>query len=159
LTSRANHEAPRGLPTVESGCVRPLIDAFERLGHDRRSLIAAAGIDERRLADPDAALPCTVFGALVAHAQSTRPEPNLRLHLAQVTPIGAFPLVDYLILSCPTVSEGFQRLARYYRVVAAGAELELMDTEDGICIRPVHGGGAFQDEYGISLSLLHLREQ
>ena len=159
LTSRAIRTAPLAFPTVESGCVRPLVDAFERLGYDRASLVAAAGLDEGRLADPDAVLPCTVFGEIVAHACRVRPRPNLALHLAQATPIGAFPLVDYLILSCPTVGEGLTRLARYYRIVAAGAELSISETEEGMRLRPVNGGGGFQDEYAISLPLLHLRHE
>jgi AraC-like DNA-binding protein len=156
LTSRATDEWPPAPPMVESGCVRPLVDAFERLGYDRMGLIQAAGLDERRLADPDATLPCTAFGEMIAHATRARPRPNLALQLARVTPIGAFPLIDYLILSCDTVGEGLVRLARYYRLVAAGAQIELSQAHDGMRVHPVHGGGAFQDEYGISLSLLHL---
>ena len=43
--------------------------------------------------------------------------PNLALHLAMHTPIGANPLLDYLIVSADTVGHGLERLVRYLRLV------------------------------------------
>ena len=158
LTSRATNQ-PAAPPTIESGSVRPLVDALERLGYARAGLLAACGLEERQIADPDGRVPCTVFGDLVCHAQRARPRANLGLHVAQATPLGAFPLVDYLVVSCASVGEGLRNLARYYRLAAPGCELELTETEEGLRIRSSLPGEAFAEQYGTSVALLHLRRE
>ena len=42
---------------------------------------------------------------------------NLALQLAQRTPVGANPLLDYLIVSSDSVGQGLERLTRYLRLV------------------------------------------
>jgi hypothetical protein len=49
-------------------------------------------LNQHRLADPDAVIPCEAVGSLFSRAQAERFTPNLGLKLAQLTPIGAFTL-------------------------------------------------------------------
>ena len=50
--------------------------------------------------------------------------PNLALRLAMVVPIGAYPLLDYLVVTSDSVGEGLQQLARYFRLVGNPVVLE-----------------------------------
>jgi AraC-like DNA-binding protein len=156
LTTRAmGQTAP---PTIGSGTVRPLLDALERLGHDGGRLVAAAGLDRGVLDDPDARVPCEAQGALLMLAQRERPRTNLALDLAAVTPIGAYPLIDYLVVSSGTVGEGLTRLARYYRLIEAGASLQLREDGDLVEVRAEYSD-PFAVEYAMSITLLHLARE
>ena len=44
---------------------------------------------------------------------------NAGMRLAMVTPLGAFPLIDYLIATSQSVGEGLMRLVRYLRLAEA----------------------------------------
>jgi AraC-like DNA-binding protein len=145
-------------PTLASGAVRPIFEGLVSLGHDRARLLAASGLTPAPLADPDARLPCSAWDALLAYAQRERPRPNLPLDLAAVTPIGAYPLIDYLVLSSGTVGEGLTRLGRYYRLIGGGGTLEVRDTNDLVEVRtecPI----PFIAEYSVALTLLHLARE
>ena len=92
------------------------MNAFERLGYDVDTLLASAGLRDTDLNDPDARIPCEAYGALVSRAQQERFTPNLALELARLTPMGAYPLLDYLVLTSDTVGAGVRQLARYFRL-------------------------------------------
>src|SRR5574341_834364 len=94
LTDRA--VARRGR-TFAAGTVRGLLAAFERLGHDVPSLLRAAGLRWSDLRDPDRRIPSRALGSVYRAARQRRPLANLGLRLAQKTPLGAYPLIDYLI--------------------------------------------------------------
>ena len=88
-----------------------------------------------------------------------RPVKNLPMRVAMETPIGASPLVDYLILTAETVGHGIAQLARYFRLTDYPVTLELMDDEEPI--RAVHRGprDRFGYEFGVTLAQLHFRQE
>jgi AraC-like DNA-binding protein len=145
--------------TFASQLVRPVAVALERLGLDAGALMARAGLARTLLDDPDGRIPCFEYGALLALAQQELPSESLALRLAQVTPIGAYPLVDYLVLSSETVGEGMRRLSRYHRLVNETTPLTLYEHEDPIRVDVGAAGIPFGAEYGIAISLLHLRRE
>src|SRR5712671_2181110 len=75
---------------------RVFLEALVRLGYDKRMLLAAAGLELSNSEDPDARVPCQAIGSMFGYAMRTRPLKNLGMRLAAETPIGAFPLLDYL---------------------------------------------------------------
>jgi AraC-like DNA-binding protein len=148
---------PTSQPTFSAGAVRGLLGAFERLGHDVPSLLSAAGIRPSDLEDPDARVPCAAVGAVFGVAQQLRPLENLGLRLAQETPLGAYPLVDYLIVTSSTVGEGLRRYARHALLTGAPLHIEIREDERPI---PVLIDMPIGDsEYTVSLTLLHLRRE
>jgi AraC-like DNA-binding protein len=156
-TSPAPRPAPSDADLVfSSQFVRPVVEALERSGLDAAALLARAGLPRTLLADPDGRVPCAQYGALLTLAQQDLPHGSLALRLAQVTPIGAHALVDYLVLSSETVGEGLRRLSRYYRLVNATSPLVLHDHEDPIRVDVGAASLPFAAEYPIALTLLHL---
>jgi AraC-like DNA-binding protein len=169
LTARATITRPRTTTTPGSGpatsdpnftfssqLVRPVVDALESSGLDAAALLARAGLPRALLDDPDGRVPCAPYGALLAFAQQELPRANLALRLARATPIGAYALVDYLVLSSETVGEGLRRLSRYYRLVGATSPLVLHEHEDPIRVDVGTSDVPFAVEYPVALPLLHL---
>jgi hypothetical protein len=64
------------LPTFAAGTARAFLDALARLGHDVSLLLDAAALRPGDLDDPDARIPCSTMGALLAIAQQRRPVAN-----------------------------------------------------------------------------------
>jgi AraC-like DNA-binding protein len=138
---------------------RVFLDALGRLGYDKRSLLAAAGVDFSSSDDPDARVPCQAIGGMFGYAMRTRPLKNLGMKLAAETPIGAFPLLDYLIVTCESVAQGINQLSRYFRLNDAPYALEIREDEDPVRIIFQGTRDSLTFEFGVSLVVLHLREE
>jgi len=134
--------------------VLALVSAFTHLGCSRDALIEATGIDARTLEDPDARVPCIAVGALVEVAYRQRPAANLGLKSAVATPLGSYPLIDYLVLSSDSVAAGYGMLARYFHVVSP-FPLEIFDDESPVRVVMTGTPHPFVAEYSLSLGLLH----
>jgi AraC-like DNA-binding protein len=98
-------------------------------------------------------------GEILSAAMRQKPMKNIGTRLAAETPIGAFPLVDYLVITSETVGAGLMQLARYLRLSEAPYELQPREEEDPIRIlfdRPLN---AFAVEFGVAITVLHLRKE
>jgi AraC-like DNA-binding protein len=153
--------APRSAAaqTYASGDVRTFVDAFVQLGLDREELLAAAGIHRGDLEDPDRRIACTAVDAMFGHAVQQRPIRNLGARMATVTPIGAFPMIDYLVISSDSVGAGLKQLARYYRLLGVPVQMMIDEERDPIRVAYEGASEAFGFEYAITLCVLHLREE
>jgi len=155
MTDDANRLTLRATgATVPSGHLRAFVDAVERLGYDRTALLSAAGVTAAALVDPDAVVPSAAIGDVVCFAQR-RPIPNLGLRVAMEVPIGAFALLDYLILTSQNVGEGIHALARYLSITGAPIVLTIHEDEDPI--RVAINGDPFSIEYSVALLVKHMR--
>jgi len=144
-------------PSFSAGAVRGLLMAFERLGHDVAALLAAAGIRATELGDPDGRIACRAIGAVFAAAQQRRPTANLWLRLAEETPLGAFPLIDYLIVTAATVGAGLHRYAHYARLTGAPLRIDIHEDEQPIRVNIDTAAGT--PEYAVCLTVLHLQRE
>ena len=168
MTSGANPLTPRatgakaGTPLTPVIQLRAFVDAFERLGYVSDRLLADIGVQRSLLDDPDALIPCATTEALVKRALRDRPLKNVGVCLATQTPIGAWGLLDYLILTSDSVGQGLSQLARYLRMLT-GAPFLLELREDGDPVLVVYHGdasaGTFGLEYSVALTVLHIREE
>jgi len=145
--------------TVPANDLRALIAAFEKLGYDVEGLLRAAQLRSSDLADPDMRLPCETYPALISHAQQERFTPNLALRLATVIPIGAFPLLDYLVVTSDGVGTGVRQLVRYFKLVGSPVVLDVRENSGPIEIVISGPSEPFSVEYTVSLTVLHLREE
>lgn len=161
LTVRASNTAVVGTPAVNvpAATVRVFVDALERLGYEVEPLLATVGIRRADLTDPDARVSCTVLPTICCAAARERPIPNLAAQLASKTPIGAFPLLDYLVITSETVAAGIRQLSRYLRIAEAPYTLDPKTEEDLVRVFHVGPPNAFAMEYAVTLNVLHLREE
>ena len=94
-----------------------MLHGLEQLGYDLDALLTSAGLQRRDVEDPDAFLPPNACATVFENADRERRVPNLALQLAQRTPVGANPLLDYLLVTSDSVGQGLERLTRYLRLV------------------------------------------
>jgi AraC-like DNA-binding protein len=140
--------------------VRAFMDALGRLGYDVGTLLSAAGLREAELHDPEARIPCEALGTILLRAQHERFTPNLGLELARITPMGANPLLDYLVVTADTVGAGVRQLARYLRLVGNPVVLDILDEHtDHIRVQMASGAAPFSLEYLAALMVLRLRKE
>lgn len=160
LTGRVTSPAVDVRPplTLPAHDLRVLLEAFGRLGYDVGSLMAAAGLREIDFADPDARVRCEAYGTVLAQAQRERAMPNVALELARVTPLGAWPLLDYLVLTADTVGDGLHQLARYSRVTGSPIVVTVRDTSEPIRVE-MAATAPIAIEYEVAIAILHLRHE
>ena len=144
--------------SAPSGEFRVLLDSLGRLGYDAGTLLARAGLDDVNLGDPDARIPCEAYGTVLSRAQQERFTPNLALELARLTPMGAYPLLDYLVLTSDTVGAGVQQLSRYFRIVGNPVVIHPREDVDPIRVE-ISAPAPFSVEYVASLMVLHFRNE
>jgi len=139
--------------------VRAFLNAFGRLGYEADALLASAGLGESDFDGADARIPCEALGAMVSRAQQLRFTPNIALAAAQVTPLGAYPLLDYLVATSESVGSGIQQLARYFRLVGNPVVIDIDETRDPIGVDLGTSAAPFGIEYSAALIVLHLRAE
>jgi AraC-like DNA-binding protein len=162
LTRRATVPpgATEGEWSMPSGDVRALMNAFGAVGYDAAALLGSAGVSPADASDPDARIPCESIGRIVCAAQQQRFLPNLGAELARVTPLGSYPLLDYLVMTSDTVGAGVRQLARYFRLIGSPIRIDPADDADPIRIQLSEQGDlGFGIEFTSTLVVLHLREE
>jgi AraC-like DNA-binding protein len=167
MTARANPLTPRATgraseiapPTYPTSQIRAFTDALERLGFDGSSLLTNVGVRRSDLDDPDGIVPCTVLDRVIRGAYETRRVPDLAARLAAVTPMGTYPLIDYLVVTTDTVGSALEQLVRYFPLVAAPITLRLVHDDDCVRLIVEPGADVFTAQYETSLIVHHLRAE
>ena len=168
MTARDNRVTRRaniGRLTPQSGDphdvreIRGMLRTLEHLGYDLDELLADTDLRREDVANPDAYISPRACAAVFARACRERRVPNLALQLAMRTPIGANPLLDYLILSADTVGHGLARLVRYLRLVNPGIRLSLSDTVTPVRVIVERAPGVFEAELTIALSVVRFANE
>jgi len=144
--------------TTPMADVRTFANAFERLGHDVDALLADVGLSRRDLDQRDGRISCDVLGSLISRAQLKRFTPNLGLAVALATPLGAYPLLDYLILTSDTVGDGLEQLARYLLITGSPVSVELHAGGDPVRVE-IKTVSPFGYEFEAALIVLRFREE
>src|SRR5882724_6320816 len=89
---------PRAAPEpMHSVNLRGMFGALERLGYDIDLLLAPFGLSRVDLEDPDGCIPAQTCAQIFAAIQRERRVTALQV--AVETPVGAHPLLDYLVCS------------------------------------------------------------
>src|SRR5438270_2591064 len=144
---------------MHSANLRGMFGALERLGYDIDSLLAPFGLTRAELDDPDGRLPARVCAEIFAAIHRERRLKNLALCIALETPMGANPLLDYLVCSADTVGEGFKQLARYLGLVNPSIRLVFREEEDPIRVLVEGAIDPFTIELTVSLSVLRFSRE
>jgi AraC-like DNA-binding protein len=145
--------------TMPARDLRVTMTGLEELGYDCDGLTAAAGLSGIDFDDPDGRVPCEAVGQLLARAQQSHFTPNLALELARLTPIGSYPLLDYLVLTSDTVGAGVRQLGCYRELVGDPATITVDDTVDPVRVEMSGRPSPFSAEYTASLMVLHFHKE
>jgi len=168
MTTRANsltarvkgpNAATASTMTLPAHDLRVFLDGLGLLGYKVEALLAAARLAHADLKNPDARIPCDAYGTVLTRAQQERFTPNLALELARVTPLGAWPLIDYLVVTADTVEAGVRQLARYVRIAGAPFSIEIRDDVEPIRVEMTTFAAPFAIEFDAALMVLHLRNE
>jgi AraC-like DNA-binding protein len=146
------------IPSFPINDLRVFLAGLKHLGFNPDALMAAAGLRDLAMDDPDLRIPCDKFGTVIGCAMRTRPVKNVGVKIAASTSIGAFPLLDYLAVTSDTVGEAAKQLARYFRIVTTPIMLEVHEQEDPIRWM-IRAPSSMSVEFSLSLDVLHLREE
>lgn len=153
-----------GAMPLTNGATRPapafavLVEGLRALGYETGALIADAGVTADDLAHPDARVRCEAYGTLFERAQRQRFTPNLALELAWRTPLGAWPLLDYLVATSDTVGAGVHHLSRYLRLTGDPIGVDVREGDDVIRV-DLSGLAPFAIEYDTALIARHFRDE
>src|SRR5690349_13710913 len=153
LTARATAPARSAerrwsMPATDLGA---FLNALGALGYPVDSLLAASGVRDSDLHDPDARVSCEALGQMVASAQRERFTPNLGIEIARVTPVGAYPLLDYLVATSETVGAGVEQLTRYLRLVGSPMEITTEQEKHVMQVVMEESAAPFSVEYSAAL--------
>src|SRR5215831_14171269 len=148
--------APVGM---HSANLRGMFGALERLGYDIDSLLAPFGLTRTELDDPDGRLPARVCAEIFAAIRREGRVKNLALRIAVETPVGAYPLLDYLVFSAESVGDGLKQLARYLGLVNPAVRLAFREEEDPIRVLVEGSIDPFTVELTVSLSVLRVSRE
>jgi AraC-like DNA-binding protein len=145
--------------TLPASDLRIFLKALRDLGYNPEALLAAAGLRDQDLAHPDARVSCELYGTILGRAQQERFTPNLGLALARVTPLGAWPLLDYLVLTADTVGAGVHQLTRYLRLTGSPVTLRLRDDGDPIRIEIASAVSPLAAEFQVAIMHFHFHKE
>ena len=139
--------------------LRGMLRVLPQLGYDLDALLTKGGLRREDVENPDAVIAPSACAAVFAAAHKERRVPNLPLQLAVHTPVGANPLLDYLIVSADSVGAGLHRLARYLGLVNRGIGLAVRESSSPVRVVVERARGAFETELTVALSLLRFRKE
>jgi len=139
--------------------LRGMLRVLAQLGYDLDGLLDSAGLRREDVENPDAVIAPSACAAVFAAAHQERRVPNLPLQLAVHTPVGATPLLDYLIVSSDSVGQGLERLARYLGLVNPGIGLAIHRASNPVRVVVERARGPFEVELTVALSILRFRRE
>lgn len=123
-----------------------MVAACERLGVNTSVLLDAAGVSRTVLDDPDARLPSHQVSLLWGKAYELSGDPVLSLHAAEVCPLGAYKVIDYMGHNARTVGEAFRYAARYFKLINTAVTLPIDASGDPVSFAIIDDS----DEKGVS---------
>jgi AraC-like DNA-binding protein len=158
LTDRVRTSPPLAA-TFAASDLQVFLSGLRQLGYDTDALLRAAHLTPQSFEHPDARIACEAYGAMFTCAQQTRFTPNLALELARVTPLGSWPLLDYLVLTTDTVGAGVHQLAKYLRLTGSPVVMAIHDTADSIRLETTMSVAPLAVEFFVALLHFDFRSE
>lgn len=107
---------------------------LEFYGQDPDSLFRSEGLDPSNMRDPNARFPDARVDALWKRAGSVIADPCFGLRAARCWHPSMLGALGYAWLASSTLRTAFGRLERYSRLLADVSDVQLTETQTGICI-------------------------
>jgi hypothetical protein len=112
-------------PVVGSIGLRVMLAAFGGLGLDAARIRSESSLDPCDLDDPDLLVPASRLYTMWEVAERRWARPALGLSAAAMVPVGAYEVLDYLILSSATIGDGLAQFAEYFGIATRTAAYEI----------------------------------
>jgi AraC-like DNA-binding protein len=126
--------------TTSSSWALSIVLALELDGLVCQDLFVILGLDYSAVNDPDAGFAQDGMTRLWQRAVEITGNPAIGLNLAKVMRPGAMHVVGYALMSSSTLRDSFQRLVRYQRIIAEGADVQFGSTNRGALLTlAIHG--------------------
>jgi AraC-like DNA-binding protein len=107
--------------------VRVIVDAVERAGVDRAALLAAAAIDERRLALAETRFELAELVVVETHALDLTGDEALGLHIGEQVSEASMDLVAHVASHAPTLREALELCSQFQRLAFDDCRLTLSE--------------------------------
>lgn len=126
--------------TTSSSWVRAIVAAFELGGVNCRQLFSELGLNYELLTDPEARFAQDAMTRLWHRAIEVSGNPAIGLNMAKNVRPSSFSVLGYALMSSRTLRDGLQRLVRYQRIIAEGADINLRPEPQGYVLSlAIHG--------------------
>jgi AraC-like DNA-binding protein len=111
--------------TVAASVVGDMINYLSARGVRSSEAITAAGLDPAFAASPDSRVRGSQVERLWSYAVEQTGDAVVGLHMAEEYNPGALDILGYVVLSCRTIGEVLEKLARYVPLLNDGMRMEL----------------------------------
>lgn len=116
--------------------LQAIVVAAAARGVPPAGLLAAAGLRQEELVDPDARVPRECELRLWDAARASTGDDGFGLRMAEALPVEAYGAMGFAARSSATLGEAYRRTARFIRLMRSGVRLDIID--DGAVVRLRH---------------------
>lgn len=136
-----------GTGTVSQFAIRAVVEALAAARIDSAACLRAVGIAPELAVAVDARFPIDRALALWDRAADVLADPAFGIHTAARLPEG-YGLMDYLVVTSPTLREGYARLAAFVRIAYDESELRVLADDGSLrLVRAAAQHGRHYDEF------------
>jgi AraC-like DNA-binding protein len=115
-------------PTSSVIVLRPLLGALSAV--EQRALLTGIGLTPEDMVGGERRIPFTLVTRAWVIALEQVGDPDLGLHIAESTPIGAYAVVDHLARACPTLGDALDRVLKLQRLLHDAVRFDLVTEGD-----------------------------
>jgi AraC-like DNA-binding protein len=113
--------------SISTILVRPLVAVLATNAKGTAAFYAATDLTPEIVADAEARVSPAQFCVAWAEAVRWTGDPALGLRIAEMTPAGAFGIVEYVCRSAPTLRDAIRQWVRYLGILDDAVEVALID--------------------------------
>lgn len=121
--------------TVAGAVVGDMLNYLSARGVPSSAAIATIGLDPRFAESPDNRVRGSTVERLWSYAVEQTGDEIIGLHMAEEYNPGALDILGYVVLSCHTIGEVLEKVARYARLLNDGMRIELVREEKSAVMR------------------------
>lgn len=116
-------------PSLAASITRTLLATAERLGADPRALVVEVGIPRATIEDPDGRVPVRAHIELFRRAVEKTGRADFALEVGRAFRPGTLSVLSHAAMNAPDLRGAWSTLARYWRLVAEGTRLSLLESK------------------------------
>lgn len=119
-----------------------LVMFAESCGIDMKPVLQNHGLSIESISTPGARMAATQYSQLLLEVDALGGEDGFWFRFGLQLDFPAYDVLGQLILSCDTVRQAIQLLAKYYQLLSCGSELVCIDEGGSLCVKIYRQGDA-----------------